>query len=103
MSRNKPKVAAQDYSEVLVASPAVVSGTEAARVHAASVVAHDACKRLLHRLEPNSPPWRRKRRGCTDEECFGAHRHDVEQALHPAHRFGRAPLVGQGLLIAAEG
>lgn len=51
---NKPKVAAEDYIQFLVASPAAVSGTEAARVHAGPLVAHDAYTRLLHRLEPDA-------------------------------------------------
>jgi putative transposase len=51
---NKPKVAAEEYIQFLVASPAAVSGTEAARVHAGPLVAHDAYTRLLHRLEPDT-------------------------------------------------
>lgn len=51
---NKPKVAAEAYIQFLVASPAAVSGTEAARVHAGPLVAHDAYTRLLHRLEPDA-------------------------------------------------
>ncbi|QKG53224.1 transposase [Hymenobacter sp. BRD67] len=51
---NKPKVAAEEYIQFLVASPAAVSGTEAARVHAGPLVAHDAYTRLLHRLEPDA-------------------------------------------------
>lgn len=47
---NKPKVVAEEYIQFLVASPAAVSGTEAARVHAGPLSAHDACTRLLHRL-----------------------------------------------------
>lgn len=51
---HKPKVAAEEYIQFLVASPAAVSGMEAARVHAGPVVAHDAYTRLLHRLEPDA-------------------------------------------------
>ena len=51
---NKPKVAAEEYIQFLVASPAAGRGTEAARVHAGPVVAHDAYTRLLHRLEPDA-------------------------------------------------
>ena len=51
---NKPKVAAEEYIPFLVASPVAVSGTEAARVHAGPLVAHDAYTRLLHRLEPEA-------------------------------------------------
>ena len=51
---NKPRVAAEEYIQFLVASPAAVSGTEAARVHAGPLVAHDAYTRLLHRLEPDA-------------------------------------------------
>lgn len=51
---NKPKVAAEEYIQFLVASPSAVSGTEAARVHAGPVVAHDAYTRLVHRLEPDA-------------------------------------------------
>lgn len=36
---NKPRVSAEEYIQFLVASPAAVSGTEAARVHAGPVVA----------------------------------------------------------------
>ena len=51
---NKPKVAAEEYIQFLVASPAAVSGTEAARVNAGPLVAHDAYTRLLHHLEPDA-------------------------------------------------
>lgn len=51
---NSPKVNAEEYIQFLVASPVAVSGTEAARVHAGPLVAHDAYTRLLHRLEPDA-------------------------------------------------
>lgn len=54
---NAPKVLDRDYIQFLIASPRVVSGTEAARVQPArdmQAPAHDAFTRLLHRLEPNS-------------------------------------------------
>ncbi|SMB99668.1 hypothetical protein SAMN00120144_3553 [Hymenobacter roseosalivarius DSM 11622] len=53
---NAPKVKAEDYIQFLVASPASVSGTEAARMHPTStgLVAHDSFTRLLHRLEPDA-------------------------------------------------
>ena len=51
---NKPRVAAEEYIQFLVASPAAVSGTEAARVHAGALVAHDAYTRRLRRLEPDA-------------------------------------------------
>lgn len=51
---NSPKVNAEEYIQFLVASPSAVSGTEAARVHAGPLVAHDAYTRLLHRLEPDA-------------------------------------------------
>lgn len=52
---NAPKVDSEDYIQFLVASPRVVSGTEAARVQPeqADPPAHDAFTRLLHRLEPD--------------------------------------------------
>lgn len=53
---NAPKVKEQDYIQFLIATPNVVSGTEAARVHpgnGAEAPAHDAFTRLLHRLEPD--------------------------------------------------
>lgn len=53
---NAPKVNASDYVQFLIASPRVVSGTEAARVQphgGDSAPAHDAFTRLLHRLEPD--------------------------------------------------
>ncbi len=52
---NGPKCTDTDYIDFLVASPRVVSGTEAARVQPeqASPPAHDAFTRLLHRLEPD--------------------------------------------------
>src|SRR3954453_19024730 len=52
---NAPKCDADDYINFLVASPRVVSGTEAARVQPEQVAppAHDAFTRLLHRLEPD--------------------------------------------------
>lgn len=58
---NKPKGAAEEYIEALVASPAAASGTEAARVQAGPVVAHDAYTRLLHRLEPDAAAYGRRR------------------------------------------
>lgn len=53
---NAPKVVDSDYIQFLIASPRVVSGTEAARVQPAGdsqAPAHDAFTRLLHRLEPD--------------------------------------------------
>ena len=52
---NAAKCDAADYINFLVASPRVVSGTEAARVRPDQVnpPAHDAFTRLLHRLEPD--------------------------------------------------
>ncbi len=52
---NGPKCTDTDYIDFLVASPRVVSGTEAARVQPeqATPPAHDAFTRLLHRLEPD--------------------------------------------------
>jgi len=52
---NAPKCQPEDDSNFLVASPRVVSGTEAARVQPAQddPPAHDAFTRLLHRLEPD--------------------------------------------------
>lgn len=53
---NAPKVIDRDYIQFLIASPRVVSGTEAARVQPedeAQGPAHDAFTRLLHRLEPD--------------------------------------------------
>lgn len=69
---NAPKVSPADYIQFLIASPRVVSGTEAARVHPNAEIpaAHDAFTRLLHRLEPEpdalwSEVWRQidRRRG----------------------------------------
>jgi putative transposase len=53
---NAPKVVAEDYIQFLVASPAAVSGMEAARVQpaASQLAAHDSFTRLLHRLEPDA-------------------------------------------------
>jgi len=50
---NAPKVSPSDYIQFLIASPRVVSGTEAARAHPDRETgpAHDAFTRLLHRLE----------------------------------------------------
>lgn len=56
---NAPKVSPEDYIQFLVASPRVVSGTEAARVQpeqATPPAAHDAFTRLLHRQEPDPAP-----------------------------------------------
>lgn len=53
---NPPKVKPSDYIQFLIASPRVVSGTEAARVQPegeVQSVSHDAFTRLLHRLEPD--------------------------------------------------
>ena len=52
---NAPKCQPEDYINFLVASPRVVSGTEAARVQPEHPhpPAHDAFTRLLHRLEPD--------------------------------------------------
>jgi hypothetical protein len=50
-----PKCQPEDYINFLVASPRVVSGTEAARAQPEQPdpPAHDAFTRLLHRLEPD--------------------------------------------------
>ena len=50
-----PRCTALDYIDFLLATPKVVSGTEAARVQPArpDPPAHDAFTRLLHRLEPD--------------------------------------------------
>lgn len=52
---NAPKCRPEDSINFLVASPRVVSGTEAARVQPVQPdpPAHDAFTRLLHRLEPD--------------------------------------------------
>jgi putative transposase len=55
---NPRRADASDYIDFLIASPKVVSATEAARVHPAqpdqsSPTAHDAFSRLLRRLEPD--------------------------------------------------
>jgi hypothetical protein len=53
---NAPKVTDSHYIQFLIATPRMVSGTEAARVHpesGAEAPAHDAFTRLLHRLEPD--------------------------------------------------
>ncbi len=63
---NKPKVAVEAYIQFLVASPAAVSGTEAARVHAGPVVAHEAYTRLLHRLEPDAAMLWREAQGLAE-------------------------------------
>ena len=58
---NAPKVTDLDYINFLVATPKVVSCTEAERVQPQGPrrAAHDAFTRLLQRLEPDSTPlWR---------------------------------------------
>jgi putative transposase len=52
---NAPTCRDEDYIDFLVASPRVVSGTEAARVqpNRDNAPAHDALTRLLHRIEPD--------------------------------------------------
>lgn len=52
---NKPRCTDTDYINFLVAAPRAVSATEAARTcpRRPVVPAHDACTRLLHRLEPD--------------------------------------------------
>lgn len=52
---NRPRCTATDYVDFLVATPRVVSGTEAARTCPRRIAApaHDAFTRLLHRLEPD--------------------------------------------------
>lgn len=51
---NPPKYQAIDYINFLIATQKAYSCVEAARVQPlASVPAHDAVTRLLHRLEPN--------------------------------------------------
>ena len=49
---NPPKCQAEDYMQWLIASPKVISCTQAAK--ASQLAAHDAYTRLLERLEPNS-------------------------------------------------
>lgn len=55
---NQPKVQDLDYINFLLATPRVVSATEAERVQAEGPrqAAHDAFTRLLHRLEPDTTP-----------------------------------------------
>lgn len=60
---NSPKVKTEESIQFLVASPVAVSGTEAARVHAGPLVAHDAYTRLLHRLEPDTATRWQEARG----------------------------------------
>ncbi len=58
---NAAKTTAEDYIQVLLASPKVVSATEAARVSTLKErpPAHDSYRRLLMRLEPTSDElWR---------------------------------------------
>ena len=52
---NPARTTAEAYIQLLIASPAIVSATEAARVQPArpAAPAHDAVTRLLHRLEPD--------------------------------------------------
>lgn len=52
---NAPRCSDEDYIQFLIASPRMVSATEAARVQARrpDAPAHDAFTRLLHRLEPD--------------------------------------------------
>jgi len=52
---NAPKVAADDYIDFLIATPAAFSAVEAARVQPGrrGAPAHDAISRLLTRLEPD--------------------------------------------------
>jgi hypothetical protein len=52
---NPSRAQPEDYLQMLVASPKVVSATEAARVQPdrPNAPAHDAFTRLLHRLEPD--------------------------------------------------
>jgi putative transposase len=61
---NPPKCSDEDYINFLIATPRVVSATEAARVQGEDeqAPAHDAFTRLLHRLEPDaSTLWREAR------------------------------------------
>jgi hypothetical protein len=53
---NPAKVTAEDYIQFTLATPKVVSATEAARVSTTkdNPPAHDAFRRLLMRLEPTS-------------------------------------------------
>lgn len=55
MTMTAPRCTVLDYIDFLVASPKVVTATEAARVQPdqPNRPAHDAFTRLLHRLEPN--------------------------------------------------
>ena len=55
---NQAKVTDLDYIHVLVATPVVVSCTQAARVQPLHLqrTAHDALTRVLHRLTPDSTP-----------------------------------------------
>ena len=53
---NKPKFTETDYINFLVASPKIVTCTEAARIQSGNdkSPSHDAVNRLLHRLKPSS-------------------------------------------------
>jgi putative transposase len=58
---NEPKVQDLDYINFLLATPRVVTATEAERVQPEGPrrAAHDAFTRLLYRLEPDTAPlWR---------------------------------------------
>ena len=50
---NPPKVTDEDYIQFLIATPKACSATEVARLQLDGIEspAHDAFKRLLHRLE----------------------------------------------------
>src|SRR3954449_7267220 len=69
---NAPRCTDHDYIQFLIASPKVVSCTEAGRVqpHTHFAPAHDSFTRLLHRQEPDpgtpwdeAEPWVEKNRG----------------------------------------
>ena len=65
---NEAKVNDLDYINFLVASPKVVSCTEAARVQPDQPrrAAHDALTRLLHRLDPDPTPlWQEAKQHVT--------------------------------------
>src|SRR4051794_3207475 len=104
---NAPKCQPEDYINFLIASPRVVSGTEAARVQPDrdDPPAHDAFTRLLHRLEPDpdtlwaeaAPQVRRDGGILVLEDRTLDNPSARKMGLPPRHWSGKPRRVAQGI------
>ncbi len=106
---NAPQCQPEDSIDFLVASPRVVSGTEAARVQPErpDPPAHDAFTRLLHRLEPDpgtrwaeaAPPVQREQGVLVLDDSTLAQPYARKIGLLTRHWSGKHRRVVQGITL----